>query len=230
MNNYTVYRHIAPNGKMYVGITKQKPTKRWSAGNGYANSEYFYHAIKKYGWDNFTHEILLEGLTKEQAELAERLFIGYWDLTNRDKGYNIEHGGNAIGTHSEETRRKMSEANRGEKHWLYGRHASEETKRKMSIARRGERHPNYGKHHSKETRQKISEALKGRTISDEHMQKLIEANRRGVIQFDKRNGEMIATYLSISDACRTTGIDGSCISKCCRGTRKTAGGYKWQYV
>lgn len=26
--NYTVYRHIAPNGKMYVGITSQKPEKR----------------------------------------------------------------------------------------------------------------------------------------------------------------------------------------------------------
>ena len=37
MNNYTVYCHIFPNGKRYVGITKQKPEYRWDNGNGYRN-------------------------------------------------------------------------------------------------------------------------------------------------------------------------------------------------
>lgn len=111
--NYTVYRHIAPNGKMYVGITSQKPKKRWKNGRGYRSNQYFSNAINKYGWDNIKHEILLGGLTKEQAELAEQIFIAYWDLTNCDKGYNINHGGQVYGTHSKVTREKMSRAKKG---------------------------------------------------------------------------------------------------------------------
>lgn len=33
MENYKVYMHTLPNGKRYVGITKQEPEKRWL--NGY---------------------------------------------------------------------------------------------------------------------------------------------------------------------------------------------------
>ena len=51
--------------------------------------------------------------------------------------------------HSEETRRRMSEAKKGEKHPLYGKHHSLETRKKMSEA-------NKGKHHSEETKRKIS--------------------------------------------------------------------------
>ena len=34
---WTVYRHIAPSGKVYIGITCQKPEYRWNNGNGYMN-------------------------------------------------------------------------------------------------------------------------------------------------------------------------------------------------
>ena len=62
---------------------------------------------------------------------------------------------------SEEQRKKMSEAHRGENNPWYGKHLSEEHRRKMSEARRGKNNPNYGKHHSEETRRKISEAGRG---------------------------------------------------------------------
>ena len=56
MDNYTVYKHTSPNGKVYIGITC-KPTKaRWKNGKGYKNNDYFYNAILKYGWENFSHE------------------------------------------------------------------------------------------------------------------------------------------------------------------------------
>lgn len=29
MNNYCVYKHTSPSGKVYVGITKLKPKYRW---------------------------------------------------------------------------------------------------------------------------------------------------------------------------------------------------------
>lgn len=45
---YYVYMHIAPNNKKYIGITKQKPIKRWLYGKGYQKQGYFYNAILKY--------------------------------------------------------------------------------------------------------------------------------------------------------------------------------------
>ena len=64
---------------------------------------------------------------------------------------------------SEETKQKLSEAFRGEKHPMFGR--------------RGEKNPAFGKNLSKDHRQKISEALRGRHLSEEHKWKLSEANR-----------------------------------------------------
>lgn len=60
MDNYIVYRHTSPSGKVYIGITSRQPEQRWLNGNGYKDSPKFYNAIKKYGWDNFNHEILFQ--------------------------------------------------------------------------------------------------------------------------------------------------------------------------
>ena len=61
---------------------------------------------------------------------------------------------------SEETRRKMSEAQKG-------KIVSEETRRKMSEAKKGEKNPLFGTHLSKKTRRKISEKKKGKRPSEE---------------------------------------------------------------
>lgn len=66
MKKYCVYCHTNKiNGKKYIGITSQKPQHRWKNGQGYRNNEYFFRAIEKYGWHNFTHEILYTDLSKE---------------------------------------------------------------------------------------------------------------------------------------------------------------------
>ena len=71
-HSYTVYMHTSPSNKRYIGVTKQKPISRWRTdGSGYKDSKYFWRAIKKYGWNNFQHEILFQGLTKEEAEQKE---------------------------------------------------------------------------------------------------------------------------------------------------------------
>ena len=66
-NNYSVYIHISPSNKYYVGITKLEPSRRWGKnGCGY-KKQGFYNAIQKYGWDNFKHEIIAEHLTESEA-------------------------------------------------------------------------------------------------------------------------------------------------------------------
>lgn len=106
---YTVYCHTNKlNGKRYVGITKKKPERRWQNGTAYAHNEYFYNAILKHGWEEFSHEILFTGLTKQKAEQIEKRLIKKWELTNRSRGYNIESGGNLGKEVSEETKKKQS--------------------------------------------------------------------------------------------------------------------------
>lgn len=175
MNNYKVYKHTSPSGKVYIGITLQDPELRWQNGRGYKHNQYFYNAINKYGWDNFEHEILYEGLSQEEAENTEIKLIKEYNSTNREFGYNIRQGGEGGGNLSEETKQKLSECHKGkmtgEDNPFYGKKHSEESKKKMSESHKGkyegENNPNYGKTHSKEAREKISKANKGKTVSEE---------------------------------------------------------------
>ena len=115
---YTVYMHVnKTNGKTYVGLTCQEPETRWgSNGLGYKNyyystQNYFYNAIKKYGWNNFDHIILFENKNKEEAEQLEILYIKVLMSNNKTYGYNISNGGNSIGKHTEETKLKIKISN-----------------------------------------------------------------------------------------------------------------------
>ena len=58
-----------------------------------------------------------------------------------------------------------------------GKHISEETRKKMSEAKKGENHPMFGKHISEETRKKMSEANKGKPHSEETKRKMSEARK-----------------------------------------------------
>lgn len=160
---WTVYKHTAPSGKVYIGITSQKVKNRWGNGHGYKD-QIFYRAIKKYGWENINHEILFEGLTKKQAGEMEQHLIEKYDCIV-PKGYNKSKGGEYGFSgmhHSIEARQKISEANKGRPSARKGTHLSSETRQKMSESKKGVNHQFYGKHLSAEHRQKISEANKGR--------------------------------------------------------------------
>ena len=152
MNNYTVYIHISPSNKRYIGITRQKEKERWQNGKGYEHNKYFTNAIKKYGWNNFQHIIIARGLDEETAKWLEIELIREWDTTNKDKGYNLTKGGESSNglVHTEEFKEKRSEKYRGEGNPFYGKQHSEETKEKL-------REINTGKTLSEETKRKISE-------------------------------------------------------------------------
>jgi len=83
--------------------------------------------------------------------------------------------------HSEEFRRKLSEAHRGlqsgKNHPMFGKHHSEGTKRKISEALKGKDNHQLGRHHSEETKQKLREANLGKKVSEETRRKLSLANK-----------------------------------------------------
>lgn len=92
--------------------------------------------------------------------------------------------------------------------------------------------PFKGKQHTAEAKEKMSIAKKGIKLSEEHKQKISESckgvsGRTGVVVYCL---ELNLSFDSVTKAERETGIPNSNIIAVCKGKRKTAGGYHWQYI
>lgn len=242
--SYTVYVHTSPSNKKYVGITMQITNKRWKNGEGYKfHHPHFYAAIKKYGWNNFEHEIVCQNISKEEAEKKEIELIGLFKSNLREFGYNVSNGGNCAGKHSEETRRKISLSN-------IGRVVSKETREKISKSNKGKpgrpiskeqkealRLANLGKKISEETRKKLINSHTGKKWTEQQKNNFSKSRKgkpkpsiyRKVIQIDAKNNEMLRVFESMKFAAEATNTQASNITATCKGFRKTAGGYVWAY-
>ena len=225
---YSVYKHEAPNGKVYIGITKQEPHKRWLNGKGYQKQQHFFNAILKYGWGNIKHEVLFSGLTKEEAEAKEIELIAKYKSNQRVYGYNRENGGH-VNKVSDETRKLLSDINKGKHHTektckrlkeLETERWKDPEYRKNQVEKRLEKTPwNKGKPPSLETRQKQREAKLGKYVGSKHW------NSKKVINLD--TGKI---YESIGLAAKDLNkVNGSKIVLVCKGKRKIAYGYRWAY-
>ena len=123
---------------------------------------YLKRAIKKYGPENFTKEILYECKTREELNQKEIEIIAEWDAVNSPDYYNITKGGEGFnGKHSDETKKKMSETTKGIKR----EPLSEERKRKISESLKG-------RVISKEWCAKLSKSCKGRKFTEETKRKM----------------------------------------------------------
>ncbi len=128
-NNYCVYKHTAPNGKVYIGITKQEPNARWGLdGARYKKNRHFWNAIRKYGWDNIAHEVVSDGLSNERAGELEKQLIALYGSTDPAKGYNNTSGGEKGYQLSGQARLVLSDATK--KKW------QDQTWRDKQISRR----------------------------------------------------------------------------------------------
>ena len=211
MNNYKVYIHKFPNGKAYIGITRQEPKIRWGGGNGYVRNEYMYRAIKKYGWENIDHIILFDGLSEADACEIEKSLIKKYRTNEKEFGYNIESGGQCSNL-AESTKQKLREAH-------IGKSVSEEAREKMRASRN--RFLSENPEEYKKTMDNMMLAV----------EKAAELKRKPVIQYDL-DGNFLAVWNSTREAERVLGIYHSHIAKCCNKVPKynTAGGYRWEYA
>lgn len=143
---YKLYVHISPSNKRYYGITRLDVKKRWgSDGSGYRYQPYIWNAIQRYGWNNFTHEVLFDNLTEKEACLIEQCYIALYDTMDRTKGYNCSEGG-STNKHTEKELEKIRNASKGENNGMYGKHHTDEAKKKMSERKKdiylGNKNPN----------------------------------------------------------------------------------------
>src|SRR5271157_2581869 len=142
------------NGKCYVGQTtktfkhrlhnhlkKSKVDKDYLIGK----------AIKKYGIDSFETEVI--HCLEEDLDKLERNYIEKLNSL-APNGYNLETGGNKQKRLAEETKQKISKNNgKG----MLGKHQSDDAKKKLSEANSGEKSYWWGKHHSDKTKKKLSD-------------------------------------------------------------------------
>ena len=175
------------NNKSYIGISVNEPEKdriqKHLSGKG---NRVLANAVKKYGKDAFTYEVLEANVFDEFLPDLEVAYIANCN-TIAPHGYNLTHGGDNHKKLSADTRRKMSEAHKGKKNHQFGRRHSVSTRRKMSEAHKGKKlstearrkmsETRKGRKHSTETRRKISEAKKGRKHSIEARRKMSEAHK-----------------------------------------------------
>lgn len=212
---YTVYIHTFPNGKRYVGVTRNSLEKRWGYRGRNYKTQFVGKAIEKYGWENVQHEVFCLCETKESAERVERFLVKHYDTTNALYGYNILQGGDvSVNDATPEMRYKLGNGNRGKPH-------TEEQKRKISEGckrrfNRPESNGCIGKHASDETKAKMREAHK---------------NIAKPVLCYTQDGEFVARYRTINEAHDKTGAGTGAISMCCRGIPRfrTAKGFIWKY-
>ena len=211
------------NNKIYIGQTRKNLEERWRQHlNNKSNCSYLKSALKKYGIEQFDFKMICICFDEE----LDKFEIQYIKNLNSiaPNGYNLKEGGSS-GKQHEETKKKISDT----------------LKNRTNIIDIIRPKPQLGKPHTEETKQKISNALKGRKDiirnfssrigkphTEDSKRKMSEKHKIKINQYDLNNN-IIQSFNSISEAATETGIDRTVIGKCCKGIRKTAVNFKWQY-
>lgn len=232
------------NNKKYVGQICRKAKTLKHRHNEHISNSYntkrqhdynmpFHNAIRKYGIENFTFEVLKVCNNSQECDYWEKYYIENLNtLSSNNNGYNLSSGGSNGNVFKGKTEEEIKEWKdkisktltgkmSGENNPFYGKKHTEETKEKMKKNHKkleGKNSPLYGTHLSEERKQQMSEERKG-------------ANNycaKKIIQYNK-DMEIIKIWDYIKEASDSLNIAGTSISACCRGKRKTAGGFIWRY-
>ena len=231
------------NGKLYVGKTTT-PLNQRMASHRCADTV-IGKAIRKHGWENFNVEVLEECETPEQLNEREIFWIAYFNC-KFPNGYNLTDGGEGGGSkiYTPERNAKISAANSGENHHMFGKHHTAETCAKISAS-------NMGRIISEDTKAKLALAQPHRhaviCIESGEIFPAVEAtarhckvNRANVIAacqqhqrtvrgfhfwYQKENGEVFPT---IKQAAEWLGMVHGAVSRSCI-KHYAAGGYHFRY-
>ena len=212
--NYIIYKaQNTITGKCYIGATtksieerKQDHLQKANSGQG----QKFHDAISSTGAINFTWEQL--DTASNPNELAEKETMYIYDFKAKEEGYNGDCGGGF---------QKLVYQYNENGTLIDSYNSLTEIKETLGI-----------------DKQRISSACLNSTMYDGSfwsyrlLEKIIpkpDLRIKAVNQYSL-NQEFIETFKSASEASRLSGISKSCITKCCRGERKTSGGFIWNYL
>lgn len=223
-----IYKITSPTGKVYIGQTfdmnrryNEYKRKRCKAQGR------LYNSIVKHGFDAHRIEVLFGGfVTAQELTDLEEKFISEFNSTG-ENGLNVLASGAVYKPRektgsgrivSEETRKKISDANKG-------KFISPFSRMKMSI-NNAMRNPE----NVKRMKAAIAKPEVKRKMSE--IQKRLKAENnplnKPVLQYNF-DGSFVAEYISASEAARKMGTTNGRIADCCRGARKTHKGFLWRY-
>lgn len=229
------------NGKRYIG--KRKFSEGWERylGSGKRLKE----AIKIYGRDNFSREIVCFGNTDEDLCKLEMEYIRFFNADSSRDYYNIHEGG-------------IMKGKPGKESYWYGKKIPRESiekanKKRIKTVYQFDLNGNFIKSYESATKAAEENGLKKQNISlscndrnkscggyflsysRNEKNRIYDKTRNHkpnfkVAQCNKDDGKIIKIFNSITDASVETGIDKGNISSSCNKYRKSAGGYEWRKV
>lgn len=274
-----IYRIVnTMNGKIYIGSTNnfEKRTRKHllDLRKGKHHSQHLQRAFSKYGESAFEFEVM-EDVFGNSLLAREQEYLDKIRPFDPSIGYNIsekatncvlrgeKHWTHGLPTeehhwygkrHSEETKQRIGDAQRGKLNHMFGkpgpnrgRKASDETRRRISASKKGIPGHWKGKKHRPESIEKMRKAAIGRKASDKVVNKTPEwcmnisrakkgkntggqnPNSKRVLKLTK-DGQFVREFSSLSEAAKDTGVTVSCITACCQKRVKTSGGYIWRYA
>ena len=187
-------------------------------------------AIDEFGWDAFEKKILCEKLTKEGAEKLEKWFIAYYDSSDPEKGYNRMLGGLGKGQRMCETSRQKHRESI-EKNYAkdpdYRKRVSE------GVLRAYENDPSYPQRRSESLRMLYREEPERREQARRMMREYLSHPENKAFPYSDTHPRPVRCvetgeiFPSQKAAERKTGYSG--VHKACAGSRKTCGGFHWEY-
>ena len=207
-----IYMRTSPNGKYYIGKTTRTENVRWKEHTRKAfnpnEPDYTSHlsaAIRKYGAENFSLQILEDNIPDNLLGEKEKYYIHYYEAQNPEKGYNYRTGGENETFYSDSFILEL---------WNSGKTIKEI---------KTENHMNYNN---------LSRRLYGLGITKEEINKraysLNNKARKAVEQYDLF-GNYIKTFDSIADAAKEIGSNTTNISAVCKGRRKSCKNFVFKY-
>ena len=226
-NKWCIYKHTNKvNGKVYIGQTCRKPEDRWGKdGSNYDTCFPFGKAIKKYGWNNFDHEIIEEGIdTVNLANEREAWWISFYHSYIKDpinNGYNATKGGD----NREHLGVPVYQIDANDLHIIKEYTSCTEAANILGLLAQnigcccGRSQITAGGYFW--CYKKDYSSLWNPPVSKKE---------KPVVQIDMDTLEAIAFFDSVSEASKETQISLSGISKCCLREGVSAGGYYWSYV
>lgn len=214
-NQGIIYKVInTETDEIYIGATTKSVTERKNDhlqkannGNGYK----FHNAISTYGINSFRWTEI--DIASNNDELANKEIKYISEFKALENGYNSDKGG-------------------GIKKTIYKYNLDGSLNSTFQDLTSASNTINVRKQDVSRACWSVNNTLKGFLWSYEYTEPFIpksDNRKKEVIQYNN-NGNILARYISASEASRKTGISKTCITRCCREERKQTGGFLWKYI